>query len=164
MVMQEQQIRASSPHLRLLGLMPLDFQAPAVQRTAAPLAVGSGDSRWLRDNLPCVNACPLATDVPRYVALIAAGQFTEAAAVVEADNLFPELLCLVCPRPCETACRRGLIDAPVAIRQLKRAAVEFGQGVSGEAHRPARRAGGVRAGRHGCSSRAAPLGPRRERL
>jgi len=127
MTMPYLQMTDRPPRLRLLGLVPLDFQAPAVQRTSIPLAVGSGDSRWLRDNLPCVTACPLATDVPRYVALTAAGQFTEAAAVVEADNLLPEVLCLVCPRPCETACRRGLIDAPVAIRQLKRAAVEFGQ-------------------------------------
>ena len=123
----EGQIKNGQPRLRLLGLVPMDFQAPAVERSPEPLAVHRGDRQWLLDNTPCVTACPLMTDVPRYVALVAEGRFSEAFAVNRESNLFPSMLCLVCPRPCETACRRGLLDAPVAIRHLKRAAVEYGQ-------------------------------------
>ena len=115
------------PRLRLLGLVPMDFQAPAVDRGAEPMAVHRGDSEWFLENMPCVTACPMATDVPRYVAHVAEGKFAEAFEVNRRANFFPSILCLVCPRPCETACRRGLIDEPVAIRHLKRAAVEYGQ-------------------------------------
>ncbi len=116
------------PRLRLLGLVSLaGFQAPAVVRAAEPLAVHRGTAAWFRENIACATACPLATDVPRYVALVADGRFDDAFAVNREANLFPSLLCLVCPRPCETACRRGLIDEPVAVRELKRTAAEQGE-------------------------------------
>ncbi|MFQ6020343.1 MAG: FAD-dependent oxidoreductase, partial [Dehalococcoidia bacterium] len=64
--------------------------------------------------------------MPGYMALVAEGRFSDAFSVNREANLFPAFLCLVCPRPCESVCRRGLIDEPVAIRHLKRAAVEYG--------------------------------------
>ena len=68
----------------------------------------------------CQSGCPVATDAGRYVQLIAEGRDEEAFLVARAPNPFASVCGRVCAAPCEDACRRGAIDAPVAIRALKR--------------------------------------------
>ncbi len=68
----------------------------------------------------CSHACPAGVNVPEYVALIAQGRPTEAVEVIRARNPFPSVCGRVCDHPCETFCRRGDLDEPVAIRELKR--------------------------------------------
>ncbi len=75
---------------------------------------------------PCQAACPLGMDVREYVDLVAQGRIMEALQVIRSDNPFPSICAYVCTHPCEEACRRGQVDKPVAIRALKRFAVEFG--------------------------------------
>ena len=48
----------------------------------------------------------------------------DAVKLIRKDNPFPTACALVCEHPCETRCRRTLLDAPVNIRGLKRTAVE----------------------------------------
>ena len=73
--------------------------------------------------VPCRNACPARTDVPRYVRLVAAGRFREAAAVVAERAPLVEVLGQVCFHPCEEVCRRNATnDAPIAICRIKREA------------------------------------------
>jgi NADPH-dependent glutamate synthase beta subunit-like oxidoreductase/NAD-dependent dihydropyrimidine dehydrogenase PreA subunit len=60
------------------------------------------------------------TDAGRYVQLIADGRFAEAYRVARAPNPIASICGRTCGAPCEDACRRGKIDAPVAIRPLKR--------------------------------------------
>lgn len=74
--------------------------------------------------VPCRSACPAGIDVPRYIRYVAAGRFSEAAAVVREKVPFPEVLGRVCFHPCEDACRRSELNAPVAICALKRIAAE----------------------------------------
>jgi formate dehydrogenase major subunit len=93
---------------------------PHVERKGEPLTVHPGDAEWFKENVGCRFSCPVSTDVPRYLALIAEGKFKEAYEVNKRANLFPEILGRVCHRPCEAACRRGLLDEPVAICHLKR--------------------------------------------
>ena len=50
----------------------------------------------------------------------------EALHVIRNDNPFPSICAYVCTHPCEDACRRGQVDKPLAIRALKRFAVEYG--------------------------------------
>jgi NADPH-dependent glutamate synthase beta subunit-like oxidoreductase len=78
------------------------------------------DGQWLWENEPCRAACPVHTDAGGYVTAIAEGRFAEAYQIARAPNPFPSICGRVCAAPCETACRRGKIDAPVAIRALKR--------------------------------------------
>ncbi len=78
---------------------------------------------------PCKHTCPAGVDVPRYIRLIEQGEFESARKVVQERIPFPWVCGLVCFHPCETRCKRGLVDEPIAIRALKRAAVEFGGGV-----------------------------------
>src|SRR5262249_49872561 len=60
----------------------------------------------------------------RYVQLIAEGRFAEAYRVARAPNPIASICGRTCGAPCEDACRRGKIDAPVAIRPLKRFVTE----------------------------------------
>ncbi len=75
---------------------------------------------------PCQAACPLHMDIRGYIDLIAQGKVMEALKVIRDDNPFPSICAHVCTRPCEDNCRRGQLDKPLAIRALKRFAVEFG--------------------------------------
>lgn len=69
---------------------------------------------------PCRAACPVGTDAAAYVALIEEGRFAEAYDVARNPNPFPSICGRICAAPCERACRRGIIDRPIAIRALKR--------------------------------------------
>ncbi|MBC8461981.1 MAG: FAD-dependent oxidoreductase, partial [Deltaproteobacteria bacterium] len=69
---------------------------------------------------PCHHTCPIGTDVPSYIALIAQGHFDEAFDVIWEENPLPSICGRVCNHPCEVRCRSGDIDKPIAIRDLKR--------------------------------------------
>ncbi len=69
---------------------------------------------------PCTNSCPAGVDVPSYVALISQGNYAEALDVHRERNPFALVCGRICPAFCERRCRRGELDEPVAIRQLKR--------------------------------------------
>jgi len=68
----------------------------------------------------CTNACPAEVDVPSYVALVAQGRYADALEVHRRRNPFALACGRVCPAFCEDKCRRGEMDQPVAIRQIKR--------------------------------------------
>jgi NADPH-dependent glutamate synthase beta subunit-like oxidoreductase len=78
------------------------------------------DPGWLNTNFPCMMACPAHTNAGRYVELIAQGEFEEAYRYAREPNPMASICGRVCAHPCETACRRGEIDHPIAIRALKR--------------------------------------------
>jgi NADH-quinone oxidoreductase subunit F len=84
---------------------------------------GEGKDRFVA---PCQEACPVGTDAGRYVALVGEGRYAEALAVAAEYNPFPSVCGRVCTAPCETACRRGVMDEPIAIRELKRFAADHG--------------------------------------
>lgn len=69
---------------------------------------------------PCHLACPAHVDCQGYVGLIANGQYEEAVKLLKENLPLPASIGRVCPHPCEDACRRNLVDKPVAIAALKR--------------------------------------------
>ncbi len=69
---------------------------------------------------PCVNACPGHVDVPTYIEKIRLRQYEASFNTIMQRCPMPGTIGRVCERPCETACKRGLNGAPVAIRHLKR--------------------------------------------
>ena len=75
---------------------------------------------------PCQAACPLHMDIREYVDLVAQGKIMEALQVIRNGNPFPSICAHVCTHSCEDSCRRSQVDTSVAIRALKRFAVEFG--------------------------------------
>ena len=78
------------------------------------------DAAYWTGRIPCQMACPVLTDAGRYVQLIADGRFEEAYLTARAPNPLASVCGRICAAPCEDKCRRGLFDAPVSIRALKR--------------------------------------------
>lgn len=69
---------------------------------------------------PCVMTCPANVDIQLYLRHAANGNFAAAIEVIKDSNPFPVVCGRVCPHPCETQCRRNLVDSPVAINHVKR--------------------------------------------
>jgi len=69
---------------------------------------------------PCKNNCPAGVDVQGYVSLISMGKNREALKLIKENNPLPMTIGRVCVRDCEVACRRQLVDEPVAINAMKR--------------------------------------------
>jgi NADPH-dependent glutamate synthase beta subunit-like oxidoreductase len=80
-------------------------------------------AHW-KAQVKCQIGCPVSTDAGRYVQLIADGRLEEAYLVARAPNPLASVCGRVCAAPCEDACRRGAIDAPISIRALKRHVTE----------------------------------------
>lgn len=74
--------------------------------------------------VPCETNCPAHVNVPGYIALAAEGNFAGSVQMVRKDNPFPTACAFVCEHPCESRCRRTLIDAPINIRGIKKYAVD----------------------------------------
>ena len=74
--------------------------------------------------VPCVSLCPAHVDIPGYIALVQAGRYADAVRLIRKDNPFPSACALICEHPCESHCRRRLIDDALNIRGLKRMAVD----------------------------------------
>lgn len=76
---------------------------------------------------PCMEQCAVGQDIPEYAWLIANGEYNKALEVILARNPLPAVNGYICTHLCQTACTRNNYDEPVAIRALKRFAVEKGQ-------------------------------------
>ena len=74
---------------------------------------------------PCKLTCPAGIDIQGYIALIANGNYREALALIKDSNPLPLVCGRVCPRFCETKCRRNRVDEPVAINSLKRFVADY---------------------------------------
>jgi heterodisulfide reductase subunit A len=72
----------------------------------------------------CMDACPIHTNVSGYLKHISEGRFQDAYMLIRETNPFPSVCGRVCYAPCEKVCNRGQMDAPLAIRDLKRFAVD----------------------------------------
>jgi formate dehydrogenase major subunit len=95
-------------------------------RAARQMALGLLLSNHSGDCIgPCVDTCPAGCDVQGYTALVANGMEAEAIKLIKETLPLPASLGRVCPHPCETECRRNLVEEPVSICYLKRHAADF---------------------------------------
>jgi NADPH-dependent glutamate synthase beta subunit-like oxidoreductase len=69
---------------------------------------------------PCQAACPLDIRVREKLRLMQEGKMAEAMEVLLERCPFPGILGRICSHPCEAACTRGNLEAPIAIAGLKR--------------------------------------------
>ena len=74
--------------------------------------------------VPCEAECPAKINIPEYVRLVSEGKNTEAHGVIREKVPFPHTLGYICNNRCEDGCKRGQLNSPVSIRNLKRYAVE----------------------------------------
>jgi formate dehydrogenase (NADP+) beta subunit len=97
------------------------------------------DLEFYQKTVACQFACPVHTDSRGYVTAISRGEYERAYLIARETNPFASSCGWVCGAPCEAACRRGKVDAPIAIRALKRFVNDrYGVylGESGEARLP----------------------------
>ncbi len=73
-------------------------------------------------NAPCRTACPVGIDIPRFINLVANGDFEGAYNVISESSTLPAICGRVCPQEnqCEGKCVRGLKGESVAIGRLER--------------------------------------------
>ncbi|MGD8441400.1 MAG: FAD-dependent oxidoreductase, partial [Holophagae bacterium] len=69
---------------------------------------------------PCTEVCSIGQQVPEYMRRVAAGDLEHAVDVIARDNPLPSILGRACHHPCESVCTRTHLDAPLAIRDIKR--------------------------------------------
>ena len=78
---------------------------------------------------PCQAACPIHTDARGYISAIEKGDVETAIRINRQVNPLPSICGRICPRPCESVCRRGQVDEPIAIAMLKRFAADHTKGL-----------------------------------
>ncbi|MBI3040984.1 MAG: FAD-dependent oxidoreductase [Chloroflexi bacterium] len=93
------------------------------------------DTGYCRSLISCQAACPAHTNSQGYVNAIARGAYEEGYIIARQPNPFASICGRVCASPCERACRRGKIDAPITIRTLKRFLCEH-YGAEARSHLP----------------------------
>jgi len=98
----------------------------AARRMALELLLSShyGDCK-----APCTLACPSNIDIQGYLGLAANGRFQEAIELIRRANPMPAVIGRICPHPCEEACRRNLVDEPLAINNVKRTLADVERGL-----------------------------------
>jgi NADPH-dependent glutamate synthase beta subunit-like oxidoreductase/Pyruvate/2-oxoacid:ferredoxin oxidoreductase delta subunit/ferredoxin len=74
--------------------------------------------------IPCQVECAAHIDIPAYLRYIKEGKYSEAVGVIREKVPFPHALGYVCNNLCETGCKRSKLNEPIAIRDMKRFAVE----------------------------------------
>ncbi len=75
---------------------------------------------------PCNLTCPGSINVQGYVNLVAQGEYRAALRLIKEKCPLPLSVGRVCPRFCETRCRRVLVDEAVAINHIKRFVADLG--------------------------------------
>ncbi|MBM4308363.1 MAG: FAD-dependent oxidoreductase [Deltaproteobacteria bacterium] len=73
---------------------------------------------------PCMDACPIHLDIPKYIERIKEAKFADSLDVIREDLPLPGVVGRVCYHPCEDHCQRANVDEPIAIRLLKRFVVD----------------------------------------
>jgi glutamate synthase (NADPH/NADH) small chain len=70
----------------------------------------------------CISGCPVAVDIPGFIALVQEGKFAEAARKIKETNVLPAVCGRVCPQEdqCEKVCVLAKKGEPVAIGRLER--------------------------------------------
>jgi len=86
---------------------------------------GTGPVRYQRPTYvdllpPCNNACPAGENIQGWLDLAQAGKYRQAWEMLVRENPMPAVHGRVCYHPCEGACNRGELDAPVSIHAVER--------------------------------------------
>lgn len=109
---------------RATGGMVIETEAPEARhvRTASLnllMSEHAGDC-----TAPCTTTCPAHLNIPLMIRQIAEGKIDAALATTYDTLALPAVLGRICTAPCEKACRRGRLDAPLSICLLERFAAE----------------------------------------
>lgn len=105
---------------------------PRLHARSRPLAVKGSRPLGSFDCIaaPCREGCPSQQNIPDYIFLVGRGRTAEALEVILQTNCLPSVTGSVCDMPCTERCVRNQYDDPLAIRELKRYAVEAAAGAA----------------------------------
>lgn len=86
-------------------------------------------------NKPCVGGCPVAIDIPAFIAKVRDRDFEGAYQIIAQSSSLPAVCGRVCPQEtqCESKCVRGIKGEPVAIGRLERFVADWHNANSKEA-------------------------------
>lgn len=126
---------------------PMCEQAPELRRSNweevscgyTPEEAMNEAARCLNCKNPlCVAGCPVSVNIPRFIQLVAAGDFEGAYRVIRETNSLPAISGRVCPQEtqCEGKCVRGIKGEPVAIGRLERFCADYVMQKTGESCTP----------------------------
>jgi formate dehydrogenase beta subunit len=74
---------------------------------------------------PCSDVCPSHVDIPAYIEGVRDMVFEDSLVATRKTMPLAHVCGRVCPHPCEAACRRGNLDEPVSIMELKRLGADY---------------------------------------
>ena len=114
------------------------------------------DGKYVRSEFivpRCTDACPAGVDVPRYIRAVKDGKYDEAVGVLREKLPLPTVCADACFAPCEDVCAYKQFGDPIAIRAIKRAAVDMG----GDAWKSARKSA-AKTGKRAAVVGAGPAG------
>ncbi|MBN1419089.1 MAG: NADPH-dependent glutamate synthase [Planctomycetes bacterium] len=115
---------------------PIPHQAPAARiRNFDEVALGYGEEEALREasrclrckTKPCVAGCPVAINIPRFIAQIGEKDFAGAIRTIREASALPAVCGRVCPQEnqCERVCTLAKKHEPVGIGRLERFAADY---------------------------------------
>lgn len=89
-------------------------------------------------NPACVSGCPVAVDIPAFIAAIRQRDYGAAIAKIKETNSLPAVCGRVCPQEdqCESKCVLAKAGEPVAIGRLERYAADWEEEAANESVRP----------------------------
>ncbi|MCM1187786.1 MAG: NADPH-dependent glutamate synthase [bacterium] len=73
-------------------------------------------------NAQCIKGCPVAIDIPAFIAQVKEGNIEEAYQIISKSSALPAVCGRVCPQEsqCEGKCIRGIKGDPISIGKLER--------------------------------------------
>ncbi len=73
-------------------------------------------------NAQCIKGCPVAIDIPGFIAQVKEGNIEEAYRIISRSSALPAVCGRVCPQEsqCEGKCIRGIKGEPISIGKLER--------------------------------------------
>ena len=104
--------------------VPNEYDMGLSQRKAIfkqyPQAIPGAYAVTKRGSAPCKVNCPAHVSVQGFIALMNQGKYPEALTLFKQAHPFPGVCGRVCDNPCEQACTRKEVDAPLGIKYLHR--------------------------------------------
>jgi glutamate synthase (NADPH/NADH) small chain len=126
-----EEIMAEKPKKEKIPRQKMPEQKPEVRRrNFEEVPLGFDDETAIREaerclqckKPTCMEGCPVAVDIPKFIQLIKEGEFTKSIRSVWERNSLPAVCGRVCPQEiqCEGVCVLGKKGDPVAIGALER--------------------------------------------
>ncbi len=114
-----------TPILGMIGSFEEQFISLIKNKTKSPW-YENDDSKYIANvTAPCTDMCPAHVDIPGYIEGVRELDFENSLKSTRQTMPLAHTCGRVCPHPCEDACRRGNLDEPISIMELKRIGADY---------------------------------------